>query len=48
SRWMDRVASRLSSPSGSSSHDTLAPSSEFPFAPSVATPGIHQRPVTLI
>ncbi|GJU45560.1 hypothetical protein Tco_1202826 [Tanacetum coccineum] len=30
-RWRDRVASRPSSPSGSSSHDTLAPSSEcFP------------------
>ncbi|GKD36479.1 hypothetical protein Tco_1251988, partial [Tanacetum coccineum] len=27
------VASRPSSPSGSSSHDTLAPSSEFPIAP---------------
>ncbi|GJU42165.1 hypothetical protein Tco_1195122 [Tanacetum coccineum] len=36
SRWRDRVASRPSSPSGSSSHDTLAPSSEFPIAHVVA------------
>nr|GEY68045.1 hypothetical protein [Tanacetum cinerariifolium] len=41
SRWRDRVASRSSSPSGSSSHDTLAPSSEFPLAPIVAPSGIH-------
>ncbi|GKD86102.1 hypothetical protein Tco_1357256, partial [Tanacetum coccineum] len=39
SRWRDRVASRPSSPSGSSSHDTLAPSSEFPLAPVVVHPG---------
>ncbi|GJS91581.1 reverse transcriptase domain-containing protein [Tanacetum coccineum] len=32
SRWRDRVASRPSSPSGSSSHDAFAPSSEFPIA----------------
>ncbi|GKD87425.1 hypothetical protein Tco_1358579, partial [Tanacetum coccineum] len=32
SRWRDRVASMPSSPSGSSSHDTLASSSEFPIA----------------
>nr|GEY56224.1 hypothetical protein [Tanacetum cinerariifolium] len=38
----------LVSPSGSSSHDTLAPSSEFPLAPIVAPPGIRRRPVTLI
>nr|GEU46098.1 hypothetical protein [Tanacetum cinerariifolium] len=31
-RWRDRVASRTSSPSGSSSHDTLAPSSKFLIA----------------
>ncbi|GJV54610.1 hypothetical protein Tco_1455615 [Tanacetum coccineum] len=37
SRWRDRVASRPSSPSGSSSHDTLAPSSEFPIAPLLTT-----------
>ncbi|GJZ75283.1 hypothetical protein Tco_0639748 [Tanacetum coccineum] len=36
SRWRDRVASRPSTPSGPSSHDTLAPSSEFPLAPIVA------------
>nr|GEW43285.1 hypothetical protein [Tanacetum cinerariifolium] len=32
SRWKDRVASRPSLPSGSSYHDTLAPSSELPLA----------------
>ncbi|GJT18059.1 hypothetical protein Tco_0876765 [Tanacetum coccineum] len=42
----DRVASRPSSPSGSSSHDTLAPSSEFPFAPIVAPSRIHRRRVS--
>ncbi|GKA99052.1 hypothetical protein Tco_0826989 [Tanacetum coccineum] len=35
-----QVASRPSSPSGSSSHDTLAPSSEFPLAPIVSPPEI--------
>nr|GEU87393.1 reverse transcriptase domain-containing protein [Tanacetum cinerariifolium] len=35
-------------PLGSSSHDTLAPSSEFPLAPIVSPPRIHRRPVTLI
>ncbi|GKB59094.1 hypothetical protein Tco_0915280 [Tanacetum coccineum] len=39
-RWRDRVASRPSSPSGSSSHDTFAPSSEFSVAPIVAPLGI--------
>nr|GEX11182.1 putative reverse transcriptase domain-containing protein [Tanacetum cinerariifolium] len=39
---------RPSSPSGSSSHDTLAPSSEFPVAPVVAPPGIRRRPSILI
>ncbi|GJR71244.1 hypothetical protein Tco_0083609 [Tanacetum coccineum] len=39
-RWRDRVASRPSSPSGSSSHYTLALSSEFPLAPVVAPPRI--------
>ncbi|GJZ54159.1 putative reverse transcriptase domain-containing protein [Tanacetum coccineum] len=48
SRWRDRVASRPSSPSGSSSHDTFAPSSEFPIAPVVAPPGIRRRPAILI
>ncbi|GJS95675.1 hypothetical protein Tco_0802643 [Tanacetum coccineum] len=48
SRWRDRVASRPSSPSGSSSHNTLAPSSEFPLSLVVAPPGIHRRPVILI
>ncbi|GKF56394.1 hypothetical protein Tco_0166734, partial [Tanacetum coccineum] len=32
----------------SSSHDTLAPSSEFPLAPIVAPPGIRQRPAILV
>nr|GEU37167.1 retrotransposon protein, putative, Ty3-gypsy subclass [Tanacetum cinerariifolium] len=35
SKWRDRVVSRMSSPPRSSPHDTLAPSSEFPFAPVV-------------
>nr|GEV92628.1 hypothetical protein [Tanacetum cinerariifolium] len=38
----------LVSPLGSSSHDTLAPSSKFPLAPIVAPPGIRRRPATLI
>nr|GEX88066.1 reverse transcriptase domain-containing protein [Tanacetum cinerariifolium] len=41
SRWRDMVASRPSSPSESLSHDTFAPSSEFPLALIVAPPGIH-------
>ncbi|GJV78360.1 retrovirus-related pol polyprotein from transposon TNT 1-94 [Tanacetum coccineum] len=48
SRWRDRVTSRPSSPSGSSSHDTLAPSFEFPMAPVVAPPKIHRWPTILI
>ncbi|GJZ47028.1 hypothetical protein Tco_0600860 [Tanacetum coccineum] len=32
----------------SSSHDTLAPSSEFPLAPVVAPPGIRRRPAILV
>ncbi|GKD54291.1 hypothetical protein Tco_1287678 [Tanacetum coccineum] len=48
SRWRDRVASRPSTPSGPSSHDILAPSSEFPLAPIVAPPGIRRRSTTLI
>ncbi|GJW83138.1 putative reverse transcriptase domain-containing protein [Tanacetum coccineum] len=40
SRWRDRVTSKPFSPSGSSSHDTFAPSSEFPVAPVVAPPEI--------
>ncbi|GKF02742.1 hypothetical protein Tco_0029665, partial [Tanacetum coccineum] len=43
SRWRDRVASRPSSPSGSSSHDTLALSSEFLVAPL----GIRRRLVII-
>ncbi|GKE77575.1 hypothetical protein Tco_1543695, partial [Tanacetum coccineum] len=35
----------LVSPSGSSSHDTLAPLSEFPLAPIVASPGILRKSV---
>ncbi|GKA15402.1 putative reverse transcriptase domain-containing protein, partial [Tanacetum coccineum] len=38
----------LVSPSGSSSHDTLAPLSEFPLAHIVAPPRIHRRSATLI
>ncbi|GKB66250.1 hypothetical protein Tco_0927662 [Tanacetum coccineum] len=39
-----RVTSRPSLPSGSSSHDTLAPSSEFPIAPIVAIqPRVHRH-----
>ncbi|GJQ96086.1 putative reverse transcriptase domain-containing protein [Tanacetum coccineum] len=38
----------LVSPSGSSSHDTLAPSSEYPLAPVVAPPGIRRRRAILI
>nr|GFD57319.1 hypothetical protein [Tanacetum cinerariifolium] len=37
-RWRDRVASRPSSPSKSSSHDTFAPSSELLVAPIVVLP----------
>nr|GEY31323.1 hypothetical protein [Tanacetum cinerariifolium] len=44
SRWRDMVVSRLFAPSGSSSHDTLAPSFEFPIAPVVASPRIRRRP----
>ncbi|GKB07956.1 hypothetical protein Tco_0836240, partial [Tanacetum coccineum] len=44
SRWRDRVASRPSLLSRSSSRDILAPSSEFPIAPVVAPPGIRRRP----
>nr|GFB53670.1 hypothetical protein [Tanacetum cinerariifolium] len=44
----DRVTSRPSSPSGSSSHDTFAPSSEFPVAPVVAPPGIRRQTTILI
>ncbi|GKB91722.1 hypothetical protein Tco_0963994, partial [Tanacetum coccineum] len=46
SRWMDRVTSRPSLPLGSLSHDTLAPSSQFPLAP-VALLRIRQRPAIL-
>ncbi|GKF08222.1 hypothetical protein Tco_0042446, partial [Tanacetum coccineum] len=38
----------LVSPSGSSSHDTLAPSSEYLLAPNVALPGIRRRRAILI
>ncbi|GJS79280.1 hypothetical protein Tco_0729161, partial [Tanacetum coccineum] len=47
-RWRDRVTSRPSSSSGSSSHDTVAPSSEFPLALVVAPPGIRRWPAILI
>nr|GEW63995.1 hypothetical protein [Tanacetum cinerariifolium] len=42
------VTSRPSLPLGSSSHDTLAPSSEFPVAPIVSPPEIRRRPAILI
>ncbi|GKE66773.1 hypothetical protein Tco_1520934, partial [Tanacetum coccineum] len=48
SPWRDRVTSRTSSPSGSSSHDTFAPSSEFYVAPVVAPPRIRRRTPILI
>ncbi|GKB99819.1 hypothetical protein Tco_0985956 [Tanacetum coccineum] len=48
SRWRDMVASKPSSSSRSSSHDTLAPSSEFPIAPVVAPLGIRRRPAILV
>ncbi|GKF55780.1 hypothetical protein Tco_0166120, partial [Tanacetum coccineum] len=38
----------LVSPFGSSSHDTLAPSSEYLLAPVVASPGIRRRRAILI
>nr|GEU46299.1 hypothetical protein [Tanacetum cinerariifolium] len=41
-------ASRPSLPSGSSSHDTFAPSFEFPLAPVVSPPEIRRRLVILI
>nr|GFD30483.1 hypothetical protein [Tanacetum cinerariifolium] len=44
SRWSDRVTSRPSSPSGSSSHDTFAPSFEFLVSLVVAPPKIHRQP----
>ncbi|GJW71133.1 hypothetical protein Tco_0128050 [Tanacetum coccineum] len=47
-RWRDRLASRPSSPSRSSSHDAFTPSFEFPIAPVVAPLGIRQRPSILI
>ncbi|GKB06320.1 hypothetical protein Tco_0834553, partial [Tanacetum coccineum] len=47
-RWRDRVTSRSSSSSGSSSHDIFAPSSEFLVAPVIASLGIHQWPMILI
>ncbi|GJS64917.1 retrovirus-related pol polyprotein from transposon TNT 1-94 [Tanacetum coccineum] len=48
SKWRDKVASRPSSPSGSSPHDTLAPSSEFPLAPVVASTKIRRQLAILI
>nr|GEX40935.1 hypothetical protein [Tanacetum cinerariifolium] len=39
SRWRDRVASRPSSPLGSSSHNTLTPSFEFPLTLLLPYPG---------
>ncbi|GJY99463.1 reverse transcriptase domain-containing protein [Tanacetum coccineum] len=48
SRWRDRVTSRPPSLSRLSSHDTFAPSSEFPLAPVVVPPGFRRRPAILI
>nr|GEV32647.1 reverse transcriptase domain-containing protein [Tanacetum cinerariifolium] len=48
SRWRDGVASRPSSPLGSSSHNTLTPSFEFPLNPVVALPRIRRRPAILV
>ncbi|GKE59287.1 hypothetical protein Tco_1498472, partial [Tanacetum coccineum] len=48
SRWRDRVTSRPSLPSGSSSHDTLAPSSEFPVAHVVSPLRIRRHPAIFI
>ncbi|GKB10847.1 hypothetical protein Tco_0844770 [Tanacetum coccineum] len=48
SRWRDRVAYRPATPSGPSSHDILAPSSEFPLTSIVAPPKIRRRSATLI
>nr|GEW03781.1 RNA-directed DNA polymerase, eukaryota, reverse transcriptase zinc-binding domain protein [Tanacetum cinerariifolium] len=48
SSWRDRVASRTSSPPGSSSHDTLAPSSDFSLSPVVSPPRIRRRPSILV
>ncbi|GJZ08602.1 hypothetical protein Tco_0542885 [Tanacetum coccineum] len=48
SRWRGMVASRPSLPSGSSSHDTFIPSSEFPIVLVVAPLEIHRRPAILI
>ncbi|GJY80061.1 hypothetical protein Tco_0492812 [Tanacetum coccineum] len=47
-RWRDNVTSRPSLPSGSSSHDTFSPSSEFPVAPVIAPPRIRRWPSILI
>ncbi|GJW66436.1 putative reverse transcriptase domain-containing protein [Tanacetum coccineum] len=44
----DAMVSRPSSPSGSSSHDTLAPLSKFPLAPVIAPPGIRRCSMILI
>nr|GEY34670.1 hypothetical protein [Tanacetum cinerariifolium] len=47
-RWKEMVASRPSSPSGSSSYDTLALSSKFSLALVVVPPMIRRRPGILI
>ncbi|GKG61467.1 hypothetical protein Tco_0619192, partial [Tanacetum coccineum] len=44
----NKVASRPSSPSGSSYHDAVGPSSEFTIAPVVAPPRICPWSVILI
>ncbi|GKE93956.1 hypothetical protein Tco_1578811, partial [Tanacetum coccineum] len=48
SRWRDKVISRPSSSPGSSSHNTLTSSSEFPLAPVIAPPRIRRWPVILV
>ncbi|GJX58071.1 hypothetical protein Tco_0289461 [Tanacetum coccineum] len=44
----NEVTSRLSSPSGSSSHDTFAPSSDLPIVPVIAPAMIRRWPAILI
>ncbi|GJV45948.1 putative reverse transcriptase domain-containing protein [Tanacetum coccineum] len=44
--WRDMIASRPSSPLRSSSHDTLALSSEFPLASIISPPEIRRRLLT--
>ncbi|GKF74962.1 hypothetical protein Tco_0224406, partial [Tanacetum coccineum] len=47
-RWRDKVTSKSSLQSGSSSSDTLTPSFEFLVAHMVILPGIRRQPAILI